>query len=742
MARTRKLVQALSLHKYDVLIEDNRTRSDYFKITQFDGYFYVGRNGFLISGAPILRPSSKVLVEILNVNGDTIYSAPVAQFIEGNSRLIQAEIYRDTPIGSGKIIVLGCTDYYSDGTPVPLEWRGKYNVRWMADVVISPLVENKTPIRFVSTPEVVLEEKFYFSPSSSAFITSITSSIDVALRQTYYTVHPNGYSIEARAPYTFIADNLGGVLTGSISISRGLTQETATITLPITKIHNSTLAESEGSLIYTNLGTLIPNGLVSGSGSYITNIETLGQVEATSSVRLQYDKLLFANTGSAVSFAKIRLVNLNTFSGEVHKVRISYKPSVEPGEYVLLGDVPHTPYELLAADSASRIAKTGDFSNVVLQDYWNSATMSISRTDPPSTPPDYYYSSSLVSGTPLNRTSVKLLDAIESSVLISGSTFASASYFIGNTSNNRVELFPRSEYTLSFDAVVSRASSSVQLTQPEYIMDVYLIQESGSTGVLLENNPLGQLLGTLTPLPSFTTQNFNATQFNFVPKINVGGTFGLRFVVYGGFWNIANVSLTTAFEEGFSPDEQTILIPNVGYSDKLLTYKIEYLDSNNNSISQFIESIPTYFSGSGGGGSAASSVSSSYAASSSYSPGVAAVSFVMNGGTAPITTGYKGSLRIPTNVVVEKVGLFTSGSGSINVNILRQNYATYDPNPLAGTTIVGTPPLSMSNDIKYFDNTLSGWQTSLYTDDVLNFIVTEVSGSEIKIASVVFNLVR
>ena len=65
MARTRKSIQALNLYKYDVLIDDRGPRSDYFKITQFDGYFYGGRNAFLVAGATVLKPRSKLLVEIL-----------------------------------------------------------------------------------------------------------------------------------------------------------------------------------------------------------------------------------------------------------------------------------------------------------------------------------------------------------------------------------------------------------------------------------------------------------------------------------------------------------------------------------------------------------------------------------------------------------------------------------------------------------------------------------------------------
>ncbi len=156
MARTRKSIQSLNLHKFDVLIEDRSARSDYFKLSQFDGYLYGGRNSILIGGSTVLRPRSKVLVEILNKDGSTVYSAPVSTFIEGNSRLVQIEVYEDTPIGQGKIVILGCADTLLDGTPVPPAWKDKYNVRWVGNVTISPLIENKTPILFITAPSMVV----------------------------------------------------------------------------------------------------------------------------------------------------------------------------------------------------------------------------------------------------------------------------------------------------------------------------------------------------------------------------------------------------------------------------------------------------------------------------------------------------------------------------------------------------------------------------------------------------------
>jgi hypothetical protein len=604
MARTRKAIQPLNLAKYDVLIEDRGVRSDYFKISQFDGYFYGGRNAFLVAGATVLRPGSNILVEILNSNGTTVYSAPVNSFVEGSSRLIQVEVYENTPIGPGKIILLGSTDFYTDGRPIPQEWRGKYNVRWIENVIISPRVENKTPIRFVTSPAIVVEEKFYSSPVAS-FEREITVPVDVTITPKYYNVFPNGYLLSLSGPdddTRFFNKYLNGTLTGSIKLDED-GNEFANINLPITRIFNSRLAESQGKLIFTNLNNSILSGYISASGEYTTNITPFGNVNITSSLNLQYNELTTTSSAYLISFAKIRLVNLSTVSGEIHKIKLSYKPTSEPGEYVLLSDVNTFVAELFAVDSGSVPYETGYFTDkLILNDYWYAATMSVLPNQTNPNIPEYYFTSSVIEEpTQLQQCCTELLDAIRFDVPISssGTTFdENVSYFIGNKENNKIALFPRSEYTISFDALVAKTSGSYVLDQPNYSMEVYLVASSGSNQNILETNRLGQLIGTLTPTSTFQKQNFERVEFNFVPKIRTSGVFDIRFVIYGGFWDVANISVKTAQEPFFSPDEFDILIPQVNYADSLLEFKAEYVDINNNSIGVNTISLPTYFTGS------------------------------------------------------------------------------------------------------------------------------------------------
>jgi len=658
MARTRKSIQPLNLYKYDVLIEDQGTRSDYFKISQFDGYFYGGRNAFLVAGTNALRQNSKILVEILNKDGNTVYSAPISNFIEGNSRLVQAEVYSDTPIGPGKIVLLGCADTYVDGTPVPTEWKDKYNVRWITDVIISPLVYNKTPIRFAKTPSLIVEEKFYSSPSSSTFSENIQVPIDFSFSPKYYNVFPNGYVLNVLTSNTaseFISDYTDGIITGSVILSHDGLQETASVNLPITKIYNKYTAETQGVLLYTDNKNLLLKGTFSGSGIYTSSFDPIGNVIVNGNINLQYNKLITANTGSSVSFANVRLVDLTTLSGEINKIRLSYKASTQPGEFILLSDVETSVQELLAVDSASKIAETGYFHKVVIGDYWYAATMSADRLDRTTPPPTYYFSSSANTNLTITQSSENLLDSINATPIISNGAYTdNTSYFIGTKTSTAPQLFPRTEYTIKFDAFVSKVSASVELSQNDFSLDVYLIKEPSSVAKIYDKDSKGQLIGTLTPAFISKKQNFETAEFNFVPRITEPGTFGLRFVFYGGFWNVANVSIKPASEPFFSPDEIEVLVPVHDYNESLITFKADFLDVNNNSAGVSILSLPVYFTGSAT--TTSTSVVSSGSATASY------IQHQNPGDNRVITSLGSGSLNGEQNLQFDGSTLSVTGS--------------------------------------------------------------------------------
>jgi hypothetical protein len=300
------------------------------------------------------------------------------------------------------------------------------------------------------------------------------------------------------------------------------------------------------------------------------------------------------------------LVNLSTLSGEIDKVRFSYKASTDPGGFTLLGEVPTGVIELFADDINNKIVQTGKFNDIPdIETYWYSATMSLDEFPLP----DYYLTASIITESQFsNQCCGVLLDSINATPIIDGSWPTDENnvplpYIIGNRENNSVFIFPQSEHTLKFESVVEKVSGSIgdpfeDIKDADYSLEIYLVPVSGSTTRVLDRNPLGQLIGKLIPIEGFLSQNFEVKEFNFTPLISEPGEYGIRFLVKGGFWNIANVSLKVAEEKFFSPDEIDALLPVLNYGDDIITFKAEFLDVDNNSVDVIATALPTFFTGS------------------------------------------------------------------------------------------------------------------------------------------------
>ena len=99
------------------------------------------------------------------------------------------------------------------------------------------------------------------------------------------------------------------------------------------------------------------------------------------------------------------------------------------------------------------------------------------------------------------------------------------------------------------------------------------------------------------------------------------------------------------------------------------------------------------------------------------------VEFIIDGGGVAITTGAKGSLRVPWNSVVTGWSVIADQSGSIAVDILRANDAV----PTVSMIGAGNKP-SLSAAQFAGDVAPSGWtSTTIVGDDWLTFSVTSVA---------------
>ena len=360
----------------------------------------------------------------------------------------------------------------------------------------------------------------------------------------------------------------------------------------------------------------------------------------TSSVKYHFvSESITTVSSQSLSLAKLRIINLDTVTGEIYRVKTSNKSAASQLDFSLLADTPTVVDELLVSKSIvvnQREIPIGTFNNSnVISNNWYSNIVS----DPIS--PDVFYLN-YTSGSNnfvLYKNDNHILDAVYALTTAS-------SYFFGT--KNTFSVFPLSEYTLAFDAYVCSTSASFAFTGSNSTTDVYVIGSS-----VVNPNPLGQKIGTIS-----TTNDvayFENQQFNF--QVPITGSIGVRFVASNGFWEFANISLKVAEEFAFSPDEVTLTIPNTTKVNDAVIYKADFFDINNNALGIAAISLPTYFTGSP---SLVSAQTSSTAVSASYA---VTASYALNASGGTTNTGsFTGSFK------GDGSGLINLPSSSINID--------------------------------------------------------------------------
>lgn len=595
MPKTRNTIQLKNLAKYDVLIEDRTPNSAYFQVTNLPPSFTGGRNSFLIAGSSALKSASSIKIEIIDSAGIPIFQNPIQKYVQGDARLISVEVTENTAVGFATIIILGQAITLPNGQPIPPDWQNSYNVRWTKQILIEPNLRNSSPLILENTPIVFSEENRLFSVLTSSFATASTT-FTASLSPILYSSFQIGYTIKAESPTVFSEDYFGGYITGSMIID-GIS---ASLYLPITDVLNTTTAFSTGELIRTTDGRVVDKIYLQ-SGSYTTSLFGSSSAIKTTA-QLVYNASSIQDNHIPVSYAKLRLINLNTVSGEIFKFKVYSKVSTNLSDYKLVADVPIITSELLVTSSIRGDLPIGNFYVVPTASNWYSDRLETSSNAVyPISGSAAYYNSTVNSITPpitMSITDDVLMRSIRSEIPTFNTKYAgylsASGYFIGN--NRSVQLFPTTEYTLEFDAFYKKTSGSINLTGIDPRVDIYLIGVDGTK--VIDNNPLGQKLGTLTLPKDAETYWYQDQQFNFTPQLSDDGNVGIRFVVNNGFWYFSEISLKPASDRLFAADEAQILVPNTEYHNELLQHKIEFFDINSNSTDVAIESTPTFFTGS------------------------------------------------------------------------------------------------------------------------------------------------
>ena len=101
------------------------------------------------------------------------------------------------------------------------------------------------------------------------------------------------------------------------------------------------------------------------------------------------------------------------------------------------------------------------------------------------------------------------------------------------------------------------------------------------------------------------------------------------------------------------------------------------------------------------------------------------IGFAISGGGSVLTTGVKGSLRIPYACTITGAYLLADQNGDIQIDIWKDSYGNYPPTN--ADSITASAPLTLSGAIQATDTTLTGWTTSISAGDIIYFNIDSVA---------------
>ena len=369
MARIKKYSPEQKLSSFQTFILDENPNSDYFRITEFKDTFTGGKNGFLIEGSEYLKESTEIKIELLDVNGDPIYYEPgngIPEYYEGISKLIAVYIYEDTPIGLGKITILGELKEFDDSgvkREVPEQWKGTYNVKWERTFQVNKNLSNEDKVRFYRRPQVQIDEivKPIFSKTPNTI--TQTGTIDGTPLIPNNGSKLSNFSLPTSYRVTTTNDTYW---TGSV-IGQTLNVPSLNYTPIITDVVSKTELVVDPPYA--------PNDVVSSFSGQDYSVDFV-YIEGAGD-------LATALTGS---FAKINITDMKTFVGDAARIKVFRRSQSQLSDYEFVQDIQLESTELLKdiETTSTNEEVYGNFTDRLIDEYWvtssNDITVDFNQT--------------------------------------------------------------------------------------------------------------------------------------------------------------------------------------------------------------------------------------------------------------------------------------------------------------------------------------------------------------------------
>jgi hypothetical protein len=532
-----------------VYFEDTSlTSPDYFQITEFPTRLTAGKNLFKLRGHPTnLRVGGVLGIEVLDYNGDPIYTEVVDYIDEDKSRVIAIYIYEETSPGDCSITLLAEAQTIS-GQPMPQEWQGRPNIRWRRTVPVNPNVSNVSEIIFSKLPEVTVSEQVGVQldriySGSQQFPTYSTGTVRL------FTL--NGAPAIELVGGKFTGDMKTGTITVATPQNTSPTPNYPVVSTPYVStikkvLSDTTILLDEEYTVYSSQ-SIFPH----------TYTEF-----AASSFSLTYEQTpTYVATENSQSFALLQIKGLEPATGDVSRIKVYTNNKGTVGTWELVNDVELEETEIFVTSTASLFPdqSIGAFtSQSIINTYWEGFTY-VGKTT--GTSPTLTWSTASLNNA-MNITSATNISA-RNAVLVVQNKIAYNGVFIATSS-----------YKVTVDALGTRDATGLNPRLSVYISGSavafdptdYFNQELPRT--------LGKRIGELEVTSD--SQRFDNTIFNF--ESNYDGTGALLFVVEAGQWQIADVRTTTDNDAGYSPNYTRIrsLINTPHKANNQISFKVEY----------------------------------------------------------------------------------------------------------------------------------------------------------------------
>ena len=235
------------------------------------------------------------------------------------------------------------------------------------------------------------------------------------------------------------------------------------------------------------------------------------------------------NTGVYQSFANIRVSQMETFAGDVKRVKVFRTSEGDISDYALIQDILVESTELLTTYdlTSSVVGETGIFNSEVISNFWNTGSLTAQLTS----------------------------SRVESGIKLSGSGKFTYLEPLTLTAGNT--------YELNLDAFYSASIAS----------DLVVYVSSGSVSSSIAT------LNGIVP-----TKNLLDTTYQFKLDSDYISS-SLYFSQSNGEWHLGNVSLKLTQDTAFSPDEISFVttMPTV-VGNEIYNFKFEFYDVNNNYV--------------------------------------------------------------------------------------------------------------------------------------------------------------